>query len=185
MHPPGGTTRRLPAVDQDHVPGPRVERVRGLLLRHNAPDLLYGAIVAGSVLAVSSAHAEEASRVAVATAVVTAIYWLAHVYVDAIGDRFRDHARPLSRRIVVAMRDSLDLLVGAVPPIVVFELARLLGADAQSAALAALWFTVILLVCAGAGTAFLAGVRGKALVIEALIAGSFGVLVILLKYLLH
>lgn len=161
------------------------ERVRRVLLAHEAPDLLYGAIVAGSVLAVSSAHAEDTAHVAVATALVTAIYWLAHVYVDAIGGRFRDNDRPMHRRIVDAMRDATELLIGAVPPILIFLLARLLGADVQEAAQAALWFTVVMLLFAGAGAAYLAGVRGVTLVVESLIAGSFGLLVILLKYLLH
>ena len=156
-----------------------------MLLAHDAPDLLYGAIVAGSVLAVSSAHAEDTAHVAVATALVTAIYWLAHVYVDAIGGRFRDNDRPMHRRIVDAMRDTTELLIGAVPPILIFLLARLLGADVQAAAQAALWFTVVMLLVAGAGAAYLAGVRGVTLVVESLIAGSFGLLVILLKYLLH
>jgi hypothetical protein len=155
------------------------------LRAHNAPDLLYGAIVAGSVLAVSSSHAEDSARVAAATAVVTAIYWLAHVYVEAIGGGFRDHGKPMRRRVVESMRDSIELLAGAMPPIVVFLLAKLLGADVQTAALTALWFTVALLVAAGFGAAYLAGVRGWPLLVESLVAGSFGVLVILLKFLLH
>lgn len=161
------------------------QRVRGVLLNHNAPDLLYGAIVAGSVLAVSSAHAEDSAHVAAATALVTAIYWLAHVYVEAIGGRFRDNDLPMHRRIGQAMHHSLELLVGALPPILVFLGARFLGADVQTAAQIALWITVAMLLVAGAGAAYLAGVRGWALVVESLIAGSFGLLVILLKYLLH
>lgn len=91
----------------------------------------------------------------------------------------------MHRRIVNAMRESRELLAGALPPIAVFLGARLLGADVQTAAQVALWFTVGLLVLAGAGAAYLAGVRGRMLVAESLIAGGFGLLVILLKYLLH
>ena len=172
-------------MDGDPADESGSERVRGVMLSHNAPDLLYGAIVAGSVLAVSSAHAEDSARVALATALVTAIYWLAHVYVEAIGDRFRDRERPMHRRITEAMRNSVELLVGALPPILVFLGAKLLGADTQTAAQIALWFTVAMLLVAGAGAAYLAGVRGWLLVVESLVAGSFGLLVILLKYLLH
>jgi hypothetical protein len=172
-------------VDQDQAAGQGDHRVGRLLRAHNAPDLMYGAIVAGSVLAVSSSHADESAHVAAATALVTAIYWLAHVYVDAIGGGFRDQGNSMPRRIVLAMRESIELLVGAVPPVLVFLLAKLLGADVQTAALAALWFTVALLAVAGFGAAYLAGVRGWPLVVESLVAGSFGVLVILLKFLLH
>lgn len=164
---------------------PGHERVRGLARAHNAPDLLYGGIVAGSVLAVSSAHAEATSHVAVATALVTLIYWLAHVYVEAIGGRFTDAEQPIHRRIGEAMRDAVEVLVGALPPILIFLLARLAGADVQSAAQVALWITVALLMAAGGAAAYLAGQRGWPLVLETLIAGCFGMLVILLKYLLH
>lgn len=167
------------------MPRPTGERVRRVLRAHNAPDLLYGAIVAGSVLAVSSAHAEETAHVALATALVTAIYWLAHVYVDAVGGRFRDRDHAIHLRIVDSMRDALEVLAGALPPMVVFLIARLFEADVQLSALIALWFTVAMLLVAGAGAAYLAGVRGWMLVLESLIAGSFGILVIALKYLLH
>jgi hypothetical protein len=159
--------------------------VKRVLTDHNAPDLLYGAVVAGSVFAISSAHAPSSGHVAVVTIVVTAIYWLAHVYVDAVGNRFRDSDRTMFGRVVESMRDSFEVLVGCVPPIAVFGLARLFGADISMAALIALWFTVAVLVVAGAGAAYLAGVRGWPLVLESAISGLFGVLVILLKYLLH
>ncbi len=161
------------------------ERVQRVLTAHNAPDLLYGAVVAGSVLAISSAHAPSSGRVALVTVGVTVIYWLAHVYVDAIGNRFRDRDRHMGARIVESMRDSVEVLVGCVPPIVVFIVAKFLGADIATAALIALWFTVALLVVAGAASAYLAGVRGWPLVLESSISGFFGVLVIMLKYLVH
>jgi hypothetical protein len=161
------------------------ERVHRLLGSHKGPDLLYGAIVTGSVLAVASAHAESGSFVALAAFVVTAIYWLAHVYVDAVGDRFRDREHSIHARVVAAMRDTVDVLFGSLPPIAVFVIARLLGADVTNAAWIALWLTVALLIVAGAGSAYLAGVRGWALVVESLVAGCFGMLVILLKFLLH
>ncbi len=161
------------------------ERARRVLLAHNAPDLLYGAIVAGSVLAVASVHVEDGTSVALAAAVVTAIYWLAHVYVESVGNRYRDRDHSIHARVLDSMRDSVEVLAGATAPILVFVVARLLTADVQQAAEIALWVTVAMLIVAGAGSAYLAGVRGWRLWVEALVAGSFGMLVILLKYLLH
>lgn len=161
------------------------ERAHRILSAHNLPDLLYGAIVAGSVLAVSSVHVESDAHVAIATAVVTAIYWLAHVYVEAVGNRFRDRDHTMRFRVVEAMRDSLEVLAGAVVPILVFVVARWFTGDVEVAATIALWATVALLVAAGAGTAYLAGVRGWLLILESAVSGVFGVLVIVLKYFLH
>jgi hypothetical protein len=172
-------------VDHDSTPHSGTERAHRLVNAHNAPDLLYGAIVAGSVLAVSSAHVPESAHVALAASLVTAIYWLAHVYVEAVGNRFRDREHAIHSRLLLSMRESIEVLFGSVPPILVFLLARAFGADVSHAAQIALWFTVVLLIVAGASAAYLAGARGLALVLEAMVAGAFGVLVILLKYLLH
>jgi hypothetical protein len=84
-----------------------------------------------------------------------------------------------------AVRTNTEVLVGSVPPIGVFWVARLLGAEVTVGAEIALWFTVALLACAGAAAAYLAGVRGLKLLLETLIAGGFGVVVIFLKYALH
>ena len=104
-----------------------------MILAHNASDLLHGAIVAGSVLAVSSAHAEGTTHVAVATGLVTAIYWLAHVYVDAIVAGSATTTVPCTYGSSM-LHGAMEVLVGALPPILIFLPARLLGADVQAAA---------------------------------------------------
>jgi hypothetical protein len=172
-------------VADSSSPQTGVDRAHRLIRAHNAPDLLYGAVVAASVLAVSSVHVEVDAHVALAAGIVTVIYWLTHVYVEAIGNRFADGHSSMWRRVVEAMQDSAEVLMGALPPIAIFTLARLVTHDVERAAEIALWSTVVLLVVAGGGAAFLAGVRGWKLVAEAAVAGCFGVLVILLKYLLH
>ncbi|WP_159794268.1 hypothetical protein [Puerhibacterium puerhi] len=159
-------------------------RHRRLALPH-VPEMLYGAVVTASVLAVFSAHAPETAGVVVATAAVAVVYWLAHVYVDAVGGRFVDPAHPTHVRLATSLAQNWSVLIGSAPPILVLLLARALGAGAQTAAWVALWFTIAMLVAAGGAAAYRAGARGGALVAEALVAGAFGVLVVLLKYALH
>ncbi|MCB7135228.1 hypothetical protein [Cellulosimicrobium marinum] len=150
-----------------------------------APELLYGAVVTGSVLAVSSTHAQTGDRVAIGAAVVAAIYWLAHVYVDAVGGRFTDPEHSTGQRLAEALRTNTGVLVGSVPPILVFIGARALGIDVPGAAFVALWFTVAVLAGTGAYAAARAGDRGWRLVGETCVAAGFGLVVILLKVLLH
>ncbi|MFP3712810.1 hypothetical protein [Puerhibacterium sp. TATVAM-FAB25] len=157
---------------------------RHLALPH-VPEMLYGAVVTASVLAVFSAHAPETAGVVVATAAVSVVYWLAHVYVDAVGGRFVDREHPTHVRLGTALAQNWSVLIGSAPPILVLLLARALGAAPETAAWVALWVTIALLVATGGAAAYRAGARGGALVIEALVAGAFGVLVVLLKYLLH
>ncbi len=58
---------------------------RSIFEKRQVDDFLYGALVSGSILAVSSAHAEDSRSVLLATGLVNLTYWLAHVYVDAVG----------------------------------------------------------------------------------------------------
>lgn len=150
-----------------------------------APELLYGAVVSGSVLAVASVHGVTQDRVAVATASVALVYWLAHVFVDAVGGRFEDVEHSVGARLAVALRTNFGVLLGSVPPVLVFLLGDALGLDVTGAAWLALWFTVALIVAAAVLAGYRAGARGLALAAEAAVAGAFGVVVILLKYLLH
>ena len=159
--------------------------MRRRLLASRIPDLLYGSVVAGSMLAVASIHAPSSEYVAVAVAVVAVVFWLAHVYVEAVGGRFEDHEHAIHVRLVPAARDNIELLLGAAPPLVIFLLCRLLGSDVPTAAWIALWCTTALLAAAGGLAGYLAGARGWALAGETALAGGMGLLVIGLKYLLH
>ena len=148
-------------------------------------DLLYGAVVAGFVLAVSSAHAPAGDRVILAVAAVAVGYWLAHCYVDAVSGRFRDVGHSLWGRAVAALKLNLGVLLGAVPSIVVYALAHAFGADVETAALVATWFTVVLLGLVGFLAAWRAGSRGTRLLGETFLAAAAGCVVIVVKYLLH
>jgi hypothetical protein len=147
--------------------------------------MLYGAVVSGSVLAVASVHGLAQDRVAIATGVVALVYWLAHVYVDAVGGRFEDLEHSVGSRLATALRTNTGVLIGSVPPILVFLLGHALGLDVSGAAWLALWSTVVLIVAAALLAGYRAGARGLALAAEGAVAGGFGLVVILLKYLLH
>ncbi|MFB8229046.1 hypothetical protein [Cellulosimicrobium sp. NPDC055967] len=191
--PPGGggaTGQIGPQADGEPTgppPGvrPLWHRVGDRWEREPPHDLLYGAIVAGFVMAVSSVHAPTGDRVVVATALVAVGYWLAHCYVDAVSGRFRDSGHSLWDRTLAALRLNVGVLLGAVPGIVVYLIAYALGLDVEDAALVAVWFTVLLLGVVGFLAAYRAGARGARLVGETLLAAAFAGVVIGVKYLLH
>lgn len=148
-------------------------------------EFLYGALVSGSILAVSSAKSSDGGAVLLATGLVNVTYWLAHVYVDAVGGRFHDQDHSTGHRLGHALRNSTGVLLGSLPAMAVFAICRLLGAGVATAAWTSLWFTVALLGYAGALAAFRAGARRWSLLGETAIALAFGVTVILLKIVLH
>jgi len=186
--PRGGTTGRGGEVTETRPPGrvrPLWHRVGDRWEREPPHDLLYGAIVAGFVMAVSSVHAPTGDRVVVATSLVAVGYWLAHCYVDAVSGRFHDSGHSLWERTLAALRLNLGVLLGAVPGIVVYLVGHALGLAVEQAALVAVWCTVVLLGVVGFFAAYRAGARGGRLVSETALAAAFGGVVIAVKYLLH
>jgi len=147
--------------------------------------LLYGALIAASVLATASAHEGTFEHVAVATTMVLGIYWLAHVYIEAQSLQLAGDKRHLLRRLAHTAATEASVIKGGLPAIAVFVLSDLSGLSVTEAATAAVYFSVLVLVFVGYLTAHQAGRRGLAGVVDAAAAGLFGVLVIVMKTLLH
>ncbi|WP_227748033.1 hypothetical protein [Oerskovia douganii] len=153
--------------------------------RGGPADFLYGAVVSGFMLAVSSTHDASGDFVILAVAGVLVGYWAAHVYVSAIGGRFRDSDHTITERLRLATSEEVWVLIGGVPALAVFLVGRVLGLGVTDSALIALWFTVLMLGVVGHLAAHRAGVRGWALTAETVVAGAFGLVIIGLKTLLH
>ena len=148
--------------------------------------LLYGAIVSAAVLVTISAHAEGKQFVAFATAGVLVVYWMAHVYIEVLSTQFRGDTRGFLRRLGTAARHEVSVLEGGVPAIVVYLAAYVFfDAGISGAAAVAAWFSTLLLVVIGYLGAHHAGLRGLPMLLEVCAAGSFGLLIVLGKTLLH
>ena len=163
------------------------QRVRAASwLAHTDPaGLLYGAIVSAAVLATVSAHAEGSEFVALATGVVLGVYWMAHVYIDALSRQFDGDTRHFLLRLRTSSTHETSVLKGGLPAIVVYVGASLAGMDISSAAATAVYFSVALLAAGGYLGAHQAGLRGRAVLLEVAGAASFGLLIVVAKALLH
>jgi hypothetical protein len=147
--------------------------------------LLYGALVAASVLATASLHTEDFTRIGLSTVAVLVVYWMAHVYVAAQERQFTGDRRHVFRRLAHAAAAEASVLKGGTPAIVMFGVTFLVGGDAGLAASVATYFSVLILVCAGYLTAWQSGRRGSTAVTDALLAGLLGVVVVVAKSLIH
>jgi hypothetical protein len=148
-------------------------------------DLLYGAIVSAAVLATVSAHGEKARYVMLVSALVLAVYWMAHVYTHALAEQFAGDQRHILKRLRTSASHESSVLKGGLPAILVYIILVLSGAEADTAAFGSLYFSVALLIVMGYMGAHAAGLTGKAVVAEAAGAGLFGVAIIMAKSLLH
>jgi hypothetical protein len=151
----------------------------------NPSRLLYGAVVSSAVLAVVDAQQETPSSVLTAVASVLLVYWLVHVYVEALARRVTTPARGTRLMLRTALRHEASILLGGIPGLVVPGMAFLFGASVATAISIAQWVTVALLAGAGHVGGYLAGRTGWRLVADTAFAALVGVLTILLKTLLH
>lgn len=154
--------------------------------RVDPAGLLYGAIVSGATLGAVSAHADEATRVAVATLLVLGVYWSAHVYIHALSAQLEGgDTRLLFHRTVASAREEASVFVGGLPTVVLYLILTILGVAPTTAGFISLWFLVALLFAVGYLGARWVGLTGFAALVEAAGAGFFGVLIVIMKSLLH
>ena len=150
----------------------------------NPVRLLYGAVVSAAVLAVID-DTEPPVTVLVSVGSVLIVYWLVHVYVEALATRIVTPGRSGGASLRTALRQEASILAGGVPALVVLAVAFLFGAAVGTAINLAQWTTVLLLAVAGHLGGYRAGLTGWRLALATLNATLIGVLTIALKTVLH
>jgi hypothetical protein len=164
----------------------RTGAVRGALERETSARLLYGSVVSGGTLAVLANHASGSTYVALGTLAVLLIYSMADLYVHVVSAQLTGgDTRRLARRLADFVGEELYVVVGGLPTVAVYLVSLLLGASPSDAGTVALTFLVALLFATGYLGAHRAGMTGGAALLEATAAGSFGVVIVILKSTLH
>jgi hypothetical protein len=150
----------------------------------NVDGAIFGTITAAAVIAASAAHDATIGSVVTVTVVTVVVFWLAHVY-GSVVESHMEEGRAGMNAIGEAMIDELPVLE-APGPSVLLLLAGLIGLlDAHTAVLAALWMAVAQLVIWGAAAARRHRRSWRAAVVSGAISGTFGLVIILLKALVH
>ena len=162
--------------------------VRGRLwirLRHETAEGtaagIYGVIVSSAVLV--TAHAETAYKLDIIVVVTLAIYWAAERYARVVAERIHEGHRPPWHTVREQLTGGWEIMSASALPLLVLLLARALGAGMNLAILAALITGTLLLCLAGwrMGERLTAAERA----VSTLVAGMFGIAMIVLKILLH
>ncbi len=144
---------------------------------------IYGLIVSSAVMAAS--HAESAAAVIVAVLVTLVIYWGAERYSRLVAERIHAGHRPTWRQVRLQLTAGLEMVAASALPLAVLAVLRVLGLDLTHAVTWALVCSTLLLCVAGWET----GRHGQLTRLERLastaVAGFFGVVLTLLKAVLH
>jgi hypothetical protein len=144
---------------------------------------IYGIIVSSATMA--SSHASTAISVEAAVLVALVIYWSAERYARLVAQRIHAGHRPTREQVREQVTSGWEMVTATAAPLVILVVVRLLGASLSAAITWALVCATVLL--------FLAGweigkdgrlSRGERLLC-AVSAAMFGVVMMLLKTLLH
>lgn len=145
---------------------------------------IYGLIVASSVLA-AGADDDDIVHVALSVLVTLVVYWLAETYAHMMAVRHVRGKRTSWPQARSDLRNGWPLVSASFTPLLAVVAAAILGADVSTA-------QTVGMICASAllfGSGFIAGRRrgltGIRLVLAALVAASFGIVLIGLKSALH
>ena len=147
-------------------------------------EAVYGLILATSVIAVSY-DASDAGRTALAVLVTALVFWLAHVYAYVLGRGVAQARRPGRTELARALREHWSLVEVVAPLVLVLGLGAIDVSPDRAALVAATAIALVELAAAGGYAASTRGAGPHGTVISAAIALGLGLLVVLLKVLVH
>jgi hypothetical protein len=150
----------------------------------NLGGAIYGTITVAAVIAASAAHDEPLTTVLAATVSTVVVFWLAHVYSEVIAHHFEGHRPSLAAVAHVAHRE-LPFLEAPVLPILLLVAGAAGFLDHDVAINLALWTAVLQLAGWGVASARRQGWSWPAAAVTGAINGAFGMVLILLKAILH
>ncbi|MGI5237744.1 hypothetical protein [Dactylosporangium sp. CA-139066] len=144
---------------------------------------IYGVIVSAAVMATSHAHSAAATAVAVLFALV--VYWSAERYARLVAERIHDGRRPAWSVVRRELSRGWEIVTASALPLAVLVVLDLLGVGQYPAVLAALGCSTGLLCLAGWEIGGRGRLSAAERVVSTVVAGSFGVALVVLKAALH
>jgi hypothetical protein len=154
--------------------------------RRDVAGAIYGLILATSVIAVSRQYEPHNAGVTAVTVIVTAsVFWLAHVYTRVMALGAAEHHMPTWGQIQQTLDHEWPLVQAGILPTAVLLLGPLGMLEDDVAQEVAIGTCLLELGVTGIVVARAAGARGLLVGVSAAIAASFGVIVIVLKTVVH
>jgi hypothetical protein len=143
-----------------------------------------GTVVCAAAIAYGAGHLDNTGQLSLAIIGTVLVYWLAHLHAVTLGSSLTHRHHPMAA-FRNALVETVPILGASVLPLLVLLLSELAGAELRTAAWAALFATIGLLIV----YSYLAGVRGgldmRGRIASACAGAALGMLVALLKLALH
>lgn len=145
---------------------------------------IYGTIAATAVIAATGRH-RPPGRVLAVTAATLLVFWLAHVYAQALARHLRGATRLRWGTITAVMAEERPMLEAPAPALLLLLLGALGLLDDHTAVNLALWAGVVQLVGWGMAYARRQAWGWPMAIVAGVVNGTFGVAIIALKTFLH
>lgn len=146
---------------------------------------IYGLMTVGALLAAESASSETYVETVVAVVITMLVYWLAHSYAEFASERLKDREPARLAALVRIMGTQVTILFGAAIPLLALLIDWVIGVSLSSAVTTALWTAAVMVML----IEVMAGVRakqsGRELVLQTLFGAFLGLLIIVLRLVLH
>ena len=151
----------------------------------NPAGAIYGTITAGTLLAAESAGNESTPDALGAVVLALILYWLAHAYAGALGERL-EHDHPFRLTALLhELRRSAAIVRGSTLPLAAMVIAWAAGATTHHAVLAALFVAAASLVMLELIAALRAVCSRAELITQVGLSALLGLGILALKVLLH
>jgi len=168
----------------------------------NPAGFIYGVLAVATVVAAESTQRETFGKVLGASALVIALYWLAHAYSHHLGSRLqrpvewtlRDFVAALAHEAAIlegallpfaALAHEAAILEGALLPFAALAGAWLVGASLESGVTAALWCAGVEIVVLEVIAALRRRLRSRDVMVETVIGVAMGLGILGVRVLLH
>jgi hypothetical protein len=143
---------------------------------------IYGTIVASAVLAAGGGHLTTVP-LAVTVLVTLLVYWAAEGYADLIAEQVHAGHLPTWAQLRASLAAIWPMVSASYIPLLSLLVATILGVTTRNAATVALMVAIALLLVHGWAAGRASQLRGLRLLAVTLVAGAFGIMMILLKLL--
>jgi hypothetical protein len=161
---------------------------RPLVLRTSgsATEGIYGLILATAVIAISrELDPSDAGEAALSTLVTALVFWLAHVYARLLGKGVSHDRSSSLGAVAMTMREKWSLVEVAIPLVLVLALGAIGVIPDRAALVVATALALVELAATGAYAAVTRGAGPARTFASAMIAVALGLLIVLLKVLIH
>lgn len=151
----------------------------------NPGGLVHGTLVVGALLAAESTRRESFPATVGAVGIAIILYWLTHAYSEVTEQRLASGVPMTAAFVRRTLRHELMILAGAAMPLLALLVSWAVGAPLGTAVTAAIWTAVGMIVAIEVLAGVRADLTGRQLALQVGAGMLFGMLVIVLRIILH